>query len=94
MTKRDSLLLDHQWSKPNVVIRDVRDRDGCKLGRVIQAHDGTEDGVIAAAQSAAGPDVVTRYSSCEKFLLSLPIPGNGPKKAQPVGVKQTKDLSS
>jgi hypothetical protein len=36
----------------NVVIRDVRDRDGCKLGRVIEPHDGTEDGVIVAARLA------------------------------------------
>ncbi len=36
----------------NVVVRDVRDRDGYKLGRVIEPHDGTEDGVIAAARAA------------------------------------------
>jgi hypothetical protein len=34
----------------NVVVRDVRDRDGHKLGRLIEPHDGTESGVIAAAQ--------------------------------------------
>ena len=34
----------------NVVIRDVRDRDGRKLGRLIEPYDGTESGVIAAAQ--------------------------------------------
>ena len=37
---------------PNVVVRDVRDRDGYKLGRVIEPHDGTENGVIAAARIA------------------------------------------
>jgi hypothetical protein len=52
MTKRDSDLLGLRLPKPNVVIRDVRDRDGCKLGRVIESHDGTEDGVIAAARAA------------------------------------------
>lgn len=36
----------------NVIVRDVRDRDGFKLGRVIEPHDGTEDGVIAAAKAA------------------------------------------
>ena len=36
----------------NVVVRDVRDRDGCKRGRVIEPHDGTEAGVIAAARIA------------------------------------------
>jgi hypothetical protein len=36
----------------NVVVRDVRDRDGCKLGRVVEPHDGTERGVIAAAKTA------------------------------------------
>lgn len=34
----------------NVVIRDVRDRDGHRLGRVIEPHDGTESAVIAAAR--------------------------------------------
>jgi hypothetical protein len=34
----------------NVVVRDVRDRDGHKLGRLIEPHDGTESGVIAAAK--------------------------------------------
>ena len=37
----------------NVVVRDVRDRDGFKLGRLIEPHDGTESGVIAAAQRAS-----------------------------------------
>jgi hypothetical protein len=36
----------------NVVVRDVRDRDGYKLGRVLEPHDGTETGVIAAARVA------------------------------------------
>ena len=36
----------------NVVVREVRDRDGRRLGRVMQKNDGTEDGVIAAAQTA------------------------------------------
>jgi hypothetical protein len=36
----------------NVVVRELRDRDGRKLGRIIQPHDGTERGVIAAAQTA------------------------------------------
>lgn len=37
----------------NVVVRDVRDRDGLKLGRVIETHDGTEAGIVAAAQKAS-----------------------------------------
>jgi hypothetical protein len=36
----------------NTVVRDVRDREGCKLGSVIEPHDGTEGGVIAAARVA------------------------------------------
>jgi hypothetical protein len=34
----------------NIVVRDVRDRDGYKLGRLVEAHDGTESGVIEAAR--------------------------------------------
>lgn len=36
----------------NVVVRDVRDRDGCKIGRVVEPHDGSEHGVITAARTA------------------------------------------
>ena len=34
----------------NLVVRDVRDSYGNKLGTVIEPHDGTETGVILAAQ--------------------------------------------
>ena len=34
----------------NVLVRDVRDRDGCKLGRILEQHDGTEAGMIEAAR--------------------------------------------
>lgn len=40
-------------SLANVVVRDVRDRDGVKLGRVVEPHEGTEAGVVAAAQRAS-----------------------------------------
>jgi hypothetical protein len=36
----------------NVVVRDVRDRNGNKIGTVIEHHDGTEAGVITAARRA------------------------------------------
>jgi len=36
----------------NIVVRDVRDRNGNKLGTVVEPHDATEAGVIAAAQRA------------------------------------------
>jgi hypothetical protein len=34
----------------NVVVRDVRDRDGVKLGRIVERHDGTEAGIVSGAQ--------------------------------------------
>ena len=37
----------------NVVVRDVRDRDGQKLGRIIEPHNGTVDGMVAAARAAS-----------------------------------------
>ena len=46
----------------NMVVRDVRDRDACKLGRVTEPHDGTEFGVIAAARIATDR-MYTEYSS-------------------------------
>jgi hypothetical protein len=50
---RSSLLFDLRIPKlSKVVVRDVRDRDGHRLGRIVKPHDGTEPGVIAAAQAA------------------------------------------
>jgi hypothetical protein len=46
----------------NVVVRDVRDRDGFKLGRIVEAHDGSEAGIVAAAQ-AATERMFAEYSS-------------------------------
>jgi hypothetical protein len=36
----------------NVVLRDVRDSNGNRIGAVIEPHDGTEASVIVAAQRA------------------------------------------
>jgi len=50
---RNSLLFNLRVPKlNNIVVRDVRERDGRKLGRIIQPHDGTEPGVITAARTA------------------------------------------
>jgi len=35
-----------------VVVRDVRDRNGNKLGLIVEPHDTTERGIIAAARRA------------------------------------------
>lgn len=35
-----------------VVVRDVRGRNGNRLGTIVEPHDTTEDGIIAAAQRA------------------------------------------
>jgi hypothetical protein len=50
----------------NVVVRDIRDRDGCKLGRLIEPHDGTEGGVIAAAQRISDK-MFTEYSDASNI---------------------------
>jgi hypothetical protein len=36
----------------NVIVRNVRDAQGNRMGLVVEPHDGTEAGVIAAAQRA------------------------------------------
>jgi hypothetical protein len=36
----------------DVVVRDVRDRNGNRLGTIVEPHDTTEGGIIAAAQRA------------------------------------------
>lgn len=35
-----------------LVVRDVRDRNGNRLGLIVEPHDTTESGIIAAAQRA------------------------------------------
>jgi hypothetical protein len=39
-------------NRGNIVVRDVRDRNGNRLGTIVEPHDSTEDGIIAAAQRA------------------------------------------
>jgi hypothetical protein len=39
-------------SAPNVVIREACDRDGVVLGHLVASHDGTPDGIVAAARRA------------------------------------------
>jgi|GEM_PF-5433250 len=51
--RNNSLLLHLQARKfRNVVVREVRDQESYILGRILQPHDGTEEGVVAAAQAA------------------------------------------
>ena len=37
---------------PNVVIREACDRDGIVLGHLVASHDGTPEGIVAAARRA------------------------------------------
>ncbi len=37
---------------PNVVIREACDRDGIVLGHLVADHDGTPEGIVAAARRA------------------------------------------
>jgi len=55
MTEGYEMRLEHaQKTLPcNLVVRDVRDRDGNKIGTVVEPHDGTEAGVITAARRAS-----------------------------------------
>lgn len=45
-------LLEQLRRHRNVVVRDVRDAQGNKIGTVVEPHDATERGIIAAAQRA------------------------------------------
>jgi hypothetical protein len=38
---------------PNIVIREACDRDGVVLGHLVASHDGTPDGLVAAARRAS-----------------------------------------
>ncbi len=37
---------------PNIVIREACDRDGVVLGHLVASHDGTPEGIVAAARRA------------------------------------------
>ncbi|MCL4196214.1 MAG: hypothetical protein KJZ69_01865 [Phycisphaerales bacterium] len=37
---------------PNIVIREACDRDGIVLGHLVASHDGTPEGIVAAARRA------------------------------------------
>jgi hypothetical protein len=50
--QRAPAALARQLYRPNVVVRSVRDRDGNHLGTVIAPHDGSEAGIVTAAQTA------------------------------------------
>jgi hypothetical protein len=45
-------VFDRPVDRSNFVVRDVRDRNGSRLGTLAERHDGTEAGIIAAAQRA------------------------------------------
>jgi hypothetical protein len=51
-TKRAAQILARSFFHCNIVVRDVRDHAGKKIGTVIEHHDGTEAGVISAARRA------------------------------------------
>lgn len=51
-TKRPARMLARSFLHRNVVVRDVRDHNGNKIGTIIEHHDGTEAGIITAARRA------------------------------------------
>ena len=64
---RNSLFFDLRVSRlSNVVVREVRDREGHKLGTVVETHDGTESCVIAVAQ-AATDRMYTEFSTASNI---------------------------
>ena len=68
----------------NVVVRNVRDRDGNKLGCVIEPHDGTEVGVIVAARVATDRMYAeySEASNIESRICATDVSGK-PKWAVP-----------
>jgi hypothetical protein len=49
-TKTPLRIAEQCHSRCNVVVRDLRDSNGNRMGTVIEPHDGTEAGIISAAQ--------------------------------------------
>jgi len=50
----------------NIVVREVRDRDGNRLGTVVEPHDGTPAGILAAARRASG-QMFINYASASNI---------------------------
>lgn len=50
--KKTMTALPQSRHNRNVVVRDIRDRNGDRIGTIIERHDGSEAGVIAAAKRA------------------------------------------
>ncbi len=50
--KRNRTARRNGAAAPNVVIREACDRDGVVLGHLVASHDGTPEGIVAAARRA------------------------------------------
>src|ERR1700722_12871608 len=82
----DPALFNPRWPRlKNIVVREVRDRDGIILGRVIEPHDGTPEGVIAAAQAAADRMYAEfdTASNGESRICATDATGNPRREAPP-----------
>jgi hypothetical protein len=51
-TKLAPQMIARSFLHRNIVVRDVRDRNGDRIGKIVEPHDGTEAGVIDAARRA------------------------------------------
>jgi hypothetical protein len=77
--RNNSLLLRLRARKlRNIVVREVRDRESYILGRIVQPHDGTEAGVIAAAEAATERMYCefATASNCESRICATDASGN------------------
>ncbi len=62
---------------PNIVIREACDRDGVVLGHLVASHDGTPDGLVAAARRATQRMFAAFADACNVNSRIIATDGSG-----------------
>ncbi|MCL4198841.1 MAG: hypothetical protein KJZ69_15245 [Phycisphaerales bacterium] len=62
---------------PNVVIREACDRDGVVLGHLVASHDGTPEGIVAAARRATARMFDAFADACNLNSRIIATDGSG-----------------
>jgi len=67
----------HGAGAPNVVIREACDRDGVVLGHLVASHDGTPEGLVAAARRATARMFDAFADACNVNSRIIATDGSG-----------------
>ncbi|MCL4198915.1 MAG: hypothetical protein KJZ69_15615 [Phycisphaerales bacterium] len=75
--ERQRVARRNRATAPNVVIREACDRDGIVLGHLVASHDGTPEGIVAAARRATQRmfDAFTDASNVNSRIIATDASG-------------------